>query len=85
MTQSTTLQYDISDKLMQNSFLPDNNVNSENTLDPQGDPIDPVEPQVDPVVPEGDEGAPLAAGALALPALAALGIRKRIRGKHAKI
>ena len=85
MTSPTTLTYDISDKLMQNDVSSENNINAENSSDSQVNPEDPVQPQADPVVPEGEEGAPLAAGVLALPALAALGFRKRLRGKHAKL
>ena len=62
--------------------------NSKNIEKPAADPqVEPqVEPQVDPVPSEeGEEDVPLAAAALAVPALAAFGFRKRLRGKHARI
>lgn len=66
--------------------LVNNNVQENVSVNPQADLAEPAEPQVDPVPSEEGEGdVPLAAAALAVPALAAFGFRKRIRGKHVRI
>ena len=77
VTQNDTLNYvlDVTSLLLSSPEATDNNVQAENI------------PQIDPSVPEAEDNTAGAAAALmaAAPALAALGFRRRIRGKHARI